>query len=485
MNLAEYASMDGLGLAALVRNGEVSPRELAQAAQAAMEAVDGQVKAVVETYPDRIETLDEAGLGDGPFRGVPFLIKDFLGHEKGRKTEFGSRLCEGYVADVTSNFCQAVKAAGCNILGRSNTPEYSITCTAENVLYGNTSTPWKLGHCAGGSTGGGAAAVAAGIVPVAHGSDIAGSIRIPAAWSGGVGMKPSRGMVSSGPVLDEWGFGLSMNFVQTKTMRDTAAMMDCIAVPFPGDPFVVQRPDRPFADFLTSPLPALKIGIATSPLMRDAPIDPETVAAVEATARVLEGMGHAVEPVSFPFDHEEAVRAMASHWFFGFSRKLDALGAQTGRKAGPDTLEPVTLKFYEMSRDMDPYAFFDAMDWLNRARRVTGDFFRQYDVMLSPTCALPSPPHGEYGLSIEGSETPVDYMLHWSKATQYCFPYNVAGAPALSLPLALHSTGLPIGVQVGTAPQKDHLLIGLGAALEQAMPWADRVPPLHASRHGS
>lgn len=483
MKLSEYASRDGLGLAELVSKGEVSPKELALAAAAAIEAVDRQVKAVVETYPDRIDDLDESALGKGPFRGVPFLIKDFLGHEKGRVTEFGSRLCEGLVCDVTSNFADAVIKSGCNILGRSNAPEYSITCTAENALYGNTSTPWKFGHCAGGSTGGGAAAVAAGIVPIAHGSDIAGSIRIPAAWSGGVGLKPSRGMVSSGPVLDEWGFGLSMNFVQTKTMRDTAAMMDCLTIPRTGDPFLVQRPNKPFATFLQAPPSNLKVALSTKPLMSDAPIDPEIVAAVEATGRVLEDMGHTVEPVDFPFDHEEAVHAMAGHWFFGFHKKLDALGARAGRVPGPDTLEPVTLKFYEMSRDMDPYLFFDAMDWMNGVRRDIGAFFDRYDVLLSATCAVPAPPHGEYGLSIEGPETPIDYMLHWSKATQYCFPFNAAGAPALSLPLAMHSTGLPIGVQIGAGTQKDSLLISLGAALEQALPWADRVPPLHASRY--
>lgn len=482
MYLAEYAMTDGLGLAELVRKKEVSPKELALAAAAAIEAVDGTVKSVVETYPDRIEDLDEATLGDGPFRGVPFLIKDFLGHEKGRIVEMGSRLCQGLVCDVTSNFADAVMKSGCNILGRSNTPEYSITCTAENLLYGKTSTPWKEGRCAGGSTGGGAAAVAAGIVPIAHGSDIAGSIRIPAAWSGGVGLKPSRGMVSSGPILDEWGFGLSMNFVQTKTMRDTAAMMDCIAVPRSGDPFVVQRPGRSYASFLDTPPASLRIGISTSALMPDAPIDPEIIAAVDATGRVLEEMGHSVEPADFPFDHEAAVHAMAGHWFFGFHKKLDALGERTGRTPGPDTLEPVTLKFYEMSRDMDPYRFFDAMDWMNAVRRELGAFFDRYDILLSPTCAIPAPPHGEYGLSIEGKATPIDYMLHWSKATQYCFPFNTMGAPALSLPLAMHSEGLPIGVQIGTAPQKDHLLISLGAVLEQAMPWAGRVPPLHPSR---
>ncbi|MGI9407709.1 MAG: amidase family protein, partial [Hyphomicrobiaceae bacterium] len=240
MNIQEYASYDGLGLAALVARREVSPAELAHTARSAIGAIDDRVKAVVEIYDDKIVDLDEAGLGDGPFRGVPFLIKDVGGHEKGRKIEFGSRLCEGMVAEFDTNLIKLLRSSGVNVIGRSNAPEYSIAGSAENLLYGNTSTPWREGYSAGGSTGGGAAAVSAGMVPLAHGSDIAGSIRIPAAWCGGIGLKPSRGLISAGPVLDEAGFGLAMSFVQSKTMRDTAAMLDCLAIPQPGDPFVIQ-----------------------------------------------------------------------------------------------------------------------------------------------------------------------------------------------------------------------------------------------------
>ena len=477
MDLSEYASLDGLGLAELVARGEVTPREVAHAAADAISGIDDKVKAVVELYEDRIDGLDEAHLGGGPFRGVPFLIKDVGGHEKGRKIEFGSRLCEGMLAKVDTNFIKLVRAAGLNVIGRSNTPEFSIAGSAENLLYGNTSTPWCEGRSAGGSTGGGAAAVAAGMVPVAHGSDIAGSIRIPAAWSGCVGLKPSRGMVSAGPLLDEAGFGMAMNFVQSKSMRDTAAMLDCIAVPQPGDPFEVRRPVRPYADFLRAPDKSLRLAVTTKPQLPDAPLDPEIAAATRDVAATLEGMGYTVEEADPPFDHLDATLMMIDHWFFGFDKRLDAYGEATGRKVGPDTVETIVLKIYELSKSIDPARFTDAIGWMNDARRKLGAFFEDYDVLISPTAAVTSPPHGLYGLSVPDMDV-AEYLVHGDKPVQYSFMYNVMGAPAISLPLAMHSNGLPIGIQLGARPQRDELLIGLGALLEEAMPWNNRIPPL-------
>jgi amidase len=205
MNLAEYAAFDALGLAELVANKQVSPKELAKTALAAKAKVDPLLKSIVEVYPDRIDDLDEASLGNGPFRGVPFLIKDVFGHEKGRRIEFGSRLCAGMTVETSTYFVDLLKASGLNILGRSAAPEYSMSATTESVMFGNTSNPWKHGYSAGGSSGGAQAAVVAGIVPLAHGSDIGGSIRIPASWCGGVGLKPSRMRVSAGPDVDEGG----------------------------------------------------------------------------------------------------------------------------------------------------------------------------------------------------------------------------------------------------------------------------------------
>lgn len=482
MNLKEYATYDGLGLASLVARGEVSPKELAMTALAAIDAANDRVNAVVETYDGRTIDLDETTLGDGPFKGVPFLIKDVGGQEKGRKIEFGSRLCEGMIAEFDTHYYQLAKASGLNVMGRTNTPDYSIAGSTENLLYGNTSSPWREGVSAGGSSGGAAAAVASGMVPLAHGSDIAGSIRFPAAWCGGVGLKPSRGLISAGPVLDEGGFGLAVNFVQSKTMRDTAAMLDCLSVPQPGDPFRIQRPDQSFSAFLSAPSKGLRIAYSAAPLM-DAPVDPEVAAATKSVALLLEDMGHSVEEAYLPFDHEQASRAMASFWFFGFHKKLDGFAKKTGRDIGEDTVEPVVLEMYKMAREMDPYTFLDSLNWINAARRDVGGFFENYDVIVTPTSVVASPLHGPYGLNLPGFD-PVEYMVHGDKPVQYSFPFNVTGGPAISLPLFMHSSGLPIGTQLASTPSNDHLLINLGAALEDALPWADRIPPLHVSNAG-
>ena len=477
MKLSEYSALDGTGLAALIASGEVSAQEAARVAAEAIALVNPAVNAVVETYDDNIE---RAAVAAGPFAGVPFLIKDVRGHLGGRKAEFGSRLAKGYVAEADSHFGELVKKAGFNIIGRSNAPEYSIATSTENLLYGNTSTPWREGYSAGGSTGGGAAAVSAGIVPVAHGSDIGGSIRIPASWCGGVGLKPSRGRVSAGPQVDEGGFGLSMNFVQTRTLRDTAALLDCLGVPQAGDPFVIPSPAEGFAAWLDRSPGQLRIAWTVAPTM-DAPVDPEVAAAVEATARLLEGHGHIVEQADLVFDQEQASEVMCAVWFFGFHKMLDKIGQKTGRVAGPDTLEPVTWEIYKRARDMDPYECLDGLAWINQARREIGSFFARYDVLVSPATAQVSQPHGLYGLNLPGL-SPEEYMVLADEPVQFCFPYNVAGTPAMSLPVAMHSNGLPIGVQLGAGPAQEHLLIALGALLEQEMPWAGRVPPLHASK---
>jgi amidase len=317
MKLAEYAAHDGLGLADLVARKQVTPRELSETARKAIDALNPELNAIIEIYEDRIGGFDEAGLGQGPLRGVPFLIKDVGPHLKGRRTEFCSRLCQGMTGEVDSNFATLLKSAGVNILGRTNTPEFSMASSSENLLFGNTSTPWKKGYSANGSTGGGAAAVAAGIVPLAHGSDIGGSIRGPAAWCGGIGLKPSRGRISSGPLFDEWGYGLAMNFVQTKTMRDTAAMLDCLAVPQPGDPYVLAKPQESYTQLMRTPSKPLRIAWSKKPLL-DSAVDAEIASAVEATAKTLATLGHHVAEDAPPIDLPLLDTHLMASWFYAY-----------------------------------------------------------------------------------------------------------------------------------------------------------------------
>ncbi len=478
MNLAEYAAHDALGLARLVERREASPRELAETALRAIEAVDPELHAVIEIYHDRIERLSARDLGSGPFRGVPFLIKDVGPHLKGRRTEFCSRLCQGMVGEVDSHFATLLKASGVNILGRTNTPEFSMASSSENLLYGKTSTPWKLGYSASGSTGGGAAAVAAGVVPMAHGSDIGGSIRGPAAWCGGIGLKPSRGRISAGPLHDEWGYGMAMNFVQTKTMRDTAWMLDCLALPQPGDPFVIKPPPKPYVRYLRPSGQRLRIAWSAAPLM-DAPVDPEIAAMVKNAAGALGALGHRVREAAPAIDLPALDRACMRIWFFAFDRRLDAYGRKTGRKVGPDTVEAATLRFYEFAKGVTRDDYLDALSHMNQVRREIGAFFARHDVWVTPTTAQPAPKLGTYSMNID--LPPEEFIAREERSQQFMVPYNVTGQPAISLPLGLHSQGLPIGVQLGARPGEDHLLIELGAALERTMPWRDRRPPIHVA----
>jgi amidase len=481
MKLAEYSSYDGLGLAELVAKKQVTPKELALTAQAAIEKANPKLNAVVEVYEDRISGLDEKSLGTGPFHGVPFLMKDVFGHEKGRKIEFGSRLCKGMVVEAGTYMTDHLKAAGVNILGRSAAPEYSMAGTTEGMLYGNTSNPWKQGYSAGGSSGGAQSAVTGGIVPLAHGSDIGGSIRIPASFCGGVGLKPSRGRVSIGPVVDEGGFGYSANLVQAKTVRDAAAMLECLSAPMPGDPFIIPRPSESYATLAKRAPGKLRVGIVLDELV-GAAVDPEVARAVEATGKVLSDMGHAVEHAHVDMGGVGVLDATTAIFFFGFDSRLEGYAKRSGNKIGPDTLEPVILAMYEYAKTITAAQFMAALGAANVARRKLGAFWTMYDIWLSPTTARVAEPWGNYNLSKPGVGAKHLSQDLFKIPVQFTIPHNIMGTPAMSLPLGVHSNGLPIGVQIAAKPADEHVVLQVATALEQAMPWAARVPTLHVSK---
>jgi amidase len=481
MRLEEYAAYDALGLAELIAGRAVTPRELALTAVHAIERANPKLRAVVEVYPDRTDGLDDRELGRGPFYGVPFLIKDVFGHEQGRLIEFGSRLCTGMRVEESTAFLRQLKAAGLNILGRSAAPEYSMAATTESALYGNTSNPWNFGYSAGGSSGGAQAAVTAGMVPMAHGSDIGGSIRIPASLCGGVGLKPSRGRVSLAPVVDEPGFGYSTNLVQAKTVRDVAAILDCVSEPQPGDPFIIPKPSQPYATLARSQPPPLRVGIVLDELV-GVKVDAEVAGAVEATGKVLADMGHRVERASVDMGGLDVLHATTDLFFFAFDVRLEGYAKRSGKAIGPDTLEPAILSVYEEAKDITPARFMKALADLNVARRKLGAFFTRFDVWLSPTTARVAEPWGRYNLSKPGVAWRNLIEELYRIPIQYTIPHNIMGTPAISLPLAMHSSDLPIGVQIAAKPAAEHTVLQVATALEDAMPWRSRVPPLHVSR---
>ena len=411
---------------------------------------------------------------------MPFLIKDVFGHEKGRKIEFGSRLCAGMTVEVGTYFADLLKASGVNILGRSAAPEYSMAATTESAMFGNTSNPWKQGYSAGGSTGGGQAAVIAGIVPIAHGSDIGGSIRIPASWCGGVGLKPSRMRVSSGPVVDEGGWGYSMNFVQTKTVRDAAAMLDCVAIPQPGDPFIIPKPDEPYASLARKPAPKLRIGIVLDELV-GMKVDPEVAARRRGGGK--DAGRHGPRGGAGERRHGRAGRARRGlrHLLLRLRlapRRLRQAQRPQGRSGHAGARDPLGLRG---GKGHHAGALHRRHGAANVARRKLGAFYTKYDIWLSPTTSRVSEPWGRYNLSRPGAgaHNMIDELF--KPPCQYTLPHNIMGTPAMSLPLAMHSTGVPIGVQIAAKPAAEHLLLQLAAgargghALEGPRPAAARV----------
>jgi amidase len=320
-----------------------------------------------------------------------------------------------------------------------------------------------------------------GMVPIAHGSDIGGSIRIPASWNGGVGLKPSRGRISGGPMLDESGLGFATNLIQARSVRDVAAMLDCCSHSYPGDPFVIPRPEESYASLARKAPAKLKVGVVLSELAGIA-VDPEVARAVEAAAKSLQAMGPEVEPATADMGGLETLRHLCEVFFFAFDARLDGYARRAGTTPGPDTLEPVILSLYEHAKGITPARFMAALAAVNVARRTLGAFYSRYDIWLSPTTARVAEPWGNYHLSrpdVTASGFPETLL---AVPCQYTIPHNIMGTPAMSLPLAMHSSGLPIGVQIAGRPAGEHLVLQVAAALETAMPWKDRVPPLHVSR---
>ena len=473
----EYAACDGTALAGLIARGDVTVAEVTASARAAIDRVNPTLNAIIELYEDRFETPDQ-GLGNGPMRGVPFLIKDVSDHFGGRKMENGSRVAAGYVVPEDDYYAQMIKASGVNLVGRSATPEFSMSLTTATLLNGETHNPWKLHYSTSGSSGGAGSAVASGMVPIAHSSDIGGSTRGPAAWCGTVGLHPSRGRVSPGPGMSESGDGLAQSSVLTRTMRDTATMLDALSIPQPGDPFILRKPDRPYASFLNGDGPRLKIGFSTAPLLHS-PVDPEVAETVRQTARALESLGHRVTEGAPSFDQAAMNLMLTDLWYFEFDKYLDWFGERAGRKVSPDTVEKASWNFYRFAKERSVDKYLRALEDLNTYRRQIGRWFASHDIWLTPTCAQVSQPNANYGMNLD--IPPLEFLLHEDQPCQFMVWVNTCGVPAISLPLGHHTNGLPIGVQLAAKSGHEEQLISLGAELEQAMPWAGRQPPMHVA----
>jgi amidase len=472
--------LDATAQATLVRRREVSPRELVDAAIARIENVNPQLNAVITTRFEKARAEAAAPtLADGPFRGVPFLLKDLFCHSANDPYHAGMRLLRdrGWVATEDTYLARKYRDAGFVFLGKTNVPELGPLPTTEPKAYGPTHNPWDRTRSPGGSSGGSAAAVASGMVAAAHGNDGGGSIRIPSSACGLVGLKPSRGRNSLGPAFGQSWAGAVAEHVLTRSVRDTAAILDATAGAMPGDPHIAPPPVRPFRDEVGRAPGRLRIG-----LLRHAPgnalvVHPECVTAVDEAARVLASLGHDVEEAHPPALNDDEFSynfgAVVTCWT---ARDLEYWGAQTGRQIGAADVEPYTWFLAEMGRALTASAYIAATLWLEAyTRRVVGWWEGGFDLLLTPTLAeLPVP----LGWLTSTREDPTRAFLRSTPLVIFTAPFNVTGQPAISLPLHWSAAGLPVGVQLVAAYAREDVLIRVASQLEQTRPWADRRPPI-------
>jgi len=470
----EIPTLDATAQADLVSRGEITPEEAVEAAIARIERLNPRLNAVIHPLFEKARQTAAGGLPAGPFRGVPFLVKDAVCHTAGDPFHVGMRFLKerGFVAARDTELARRFRAAGFVFVGKTNTPELAMSATTEPLAYGATRNPWELEHSPGGSSGGSAAAVAAGLVPVAHANDMGGSIRIPASHCGLVGLKPTRGRGTLAPELGEYWGPLTHEHVVTRSLRDCAAVLDAVAGPAPGDPYTAPPPLRPFAREVGADPGSLRIGLVTSSALFE--IHSDCIRAVEATARLLEELGHRVEPVQPP----ALGRAEIGPWITaGIARDLDRWSEITGDKIGSDDVEPLNWMMAEAGRSLNgaQYVALEEVAWA-WAREVQQPWSEGLDLLLTPTAALPPPPLGWLAPTVE----PFELLQRLGQQTVFTLPFDVTGQPAISLPLHWNDAGLPIGVQLVAATCREDLLFRVGAQLEAARPWAARRPRVHA-----
>jgi amidase len=460
----ELAFLSAVEQARLVRSGEVSSVELVRASLERIERLDPTLNSFVTVTAEQAlatAELVDSTPGDAPFRGVPIGVKD-LAPTAGIRTTFSSRAYADYVPDFDSAVVRRIRDAGFVIVGKTNTPEFGTVAFTESELNGVTRNPWNTGLTPGGSSGGAAAALAAGLVPAAHATDGGGSIRIPASCCGLFGLKPSRGRVSTAP----YGAfeGLSTSGPLTRTVEDAAHQLDVLAGYEPGDPWWAPPPERPFATAPHEPPPRLRIAVTTSPPI-DLLVDPECVAAVTSAAALLAELGHDVREATPPWHAPDLFDRFIAVW---------QVGPALHPIADISLLTPLNRGLVEAARSESAADYGRSVASLQMLARRIVSFWSDVDVVLTPTLALPPVPIG-WQDAVEGA---IPQLLRNTEFTPFTAVANLTGLPAMSLPLHWTDDGIPIGVQIIGPPVGDALLLALAAELETARPWADRRPPI-------
>ncbi len=468
--------LDATDQAALVRRGDVTALELVDAAIARTERLNPALNAIVHPMFDRARQAAAGDLPDGPFRGVPFFLKDLAAEFAGEPMTEGSRFLAGYVSGGDSELVARCRAAGLVTLGKTNTSEFGLLPTAEPELFGPARNPWDTGRMTGGSSGGSAAAVAAGLAPAAHANDGGGSIRIPASCCGLFGLKPTRGRNSLAPHYGDIGNGIVHEHAVTRSVRDSAAILDATAGAAPGDPYVPAPPARPFVREVGADPGALKIAVMTGS-MNGCAVHPDCVAAVEDAARLCDSLGHRVDYAEPDIDWEAIAGLFSDLWTGMFGWTVADWSRRLGREPAPDYFEPWTWRMYEISQQVGAADYLRAVQDAQRVARIVGRFFEDRDILLTPTVAAPPLPVGSFVWTEETRRPARRAVAQFSSHTPL---FNVTGQPAMTVPLAWNDAGLPIGVQFAGRYGGEATLFRLAGQLEAARPWKDRWPALAA-----
>ena len=464
--------------AAAVRAGEVSSRELVEATLATIERLDGELNAFVTVCVDRaLAEADAIRPGDErPLAGVPIAVKDTLALIEGVRTTFGAGAMSDWVAPVDSALVRRLRGAGAVMVGKTNLPELGILPVTEPHAYGPTRNPWDPTRTPGGSSGGSGAAVAAGMVAVGHGNDGGGSIRIPASCCGLVGLKPTRGRSSVAPVSND-ALDIVADGSLTRTVADTALVLDVISGYEPGDPYWAPEPLAPFLEAARRPAGRLRIAF-THEAPNGVPVHPDCRAAVEDAARLLESLGHEVEEAA-PAWHDQAfAEHFVGTWLAAVPTRVAGLGLVRGRPIDPDELEPLTRAMNEVGARISAGDYITAHDYLRLAARRIVASMAGHDALLTPTLAQPPLPIG--ALDPAPGESPLSMLERSARFIPFTPTWNVTGQPAISLPLSASSEGLPVGVQLVGPPAGEELLLSLAAEVEAAQPWNERRPAVFA-----
>ena len=482
MRLSEYAALDGVGLAALIAHGEVSPKEVAALAAEAIATVNPPLNAVIELYSDRIDDAPSDAYRSKPLYGVPILNKDLSFAEAGRLHEMGSVFAKGYVPQRDCTAVERLRQAGLNMIGRTTTPEFGNAGITESAIAGVTRNPWDAARTPAGSSGGSAAIVAAGAVPVATAGDGGGSTRTPASVCGLVGLKTTRGKVPVGPARGEANCGLSGPFAVMRSMRDCAMFLDVLGGSASGDPYVTSMPPDSYAAMLNKPLAPLRIAF-TDQNWAGVPVSAEAGNALRGAIRLLEEAGHNLEEATPAVDWDAMFAATVTIMCANMASGVDKLSASFGRSPRPCELQSSTWACYHQGQALAATDLLAALDVFNAVNRSVGDFFDRYDVLVTPACVYPAPLIEEcYRCDPDEPITGTAYQQNVYANDLFACLFNTTGQPAITLPLYETQDRLPLGVQLAGRFGDEEMLLRLGRFFEVASPWSHRVPAIHVSR---